>query len=159
MVKPPTPRTTAIQRYLSDNAKEWSRRERKWHRRLEWERSWKWIGAGAPAVIAALGGLIVHFAGHQTLVIAVTPVLLSLLGLRAVVAANRISEGRYDTVWATSDRIAKAYASILARMDDGEDPRKLQRLADALEAEGRVGIPDTLKALLMSDRGDEDPRT
>lgn len=138
-----------------DGAREWARRERKWHRRLEWERSWKWIGAGAPAVIAAIGGLIVHFAGHQTLVIAVTPVLLSLLGLRALVAANRISEGKYDTVWATSDRIAKAYASILARMEDGEDLRKLRRLADSLEAEGRVGIPDTLKAVLLSDRDEQ----
>lgn len=149
------PRTVATQRYLSENAKEWTRRERKWHRRLEWERAWKWIGAGAPAVIAAVGGLIVHFVGHQTLVLAVTPVLLSLLGLRAVVAANRISEGKYDTVWATSDRIAKAYQAILARVDDGEDPRRLRRLADALEAEGRVGIPDSLKAVLLSDRGDD----
>ena len=147
----------ATRSYILENAAEWARRERKWHRRLEWERRWKWIGAGAPPVVAAAGGLVVHLWGHQTLVVVVAPLLLGLIGLRSLVASGRISEGKYEEVWAIADRVSKVYRSLRARLDDGEDPALLRVAADAVEAEARLGVPEALRGAIRLASGTGHP--
>lgn len=141
---------SATRDYILENAAEWARRERKWHRRLEWERRWKWLGAGAPAVVAAAGGLSVYLWGHQTLALVLAPLLLSLIGLRSLVANGRMNDGKFEEVWVVADRVAKAYQSLRVRMDDGEDPATLRKLADALEAEARLGVPEALRRVLST---------
>lgn len=130
---------------LRQRAADWVRRERKWHMRLEKERAWASaapVGAGLLAAVAA-AAVAVNATGALTVPLAAAwPAVALVLGsawqYRGGLARNRLDASKLHSVWLAADRAAEFYRSLLSRLDDGGDVRKLVAESDEFERLARA---------------------
>ena len=133
---------------IESRAETWARRADKWHRALNRERAWLWLGAAAPAAVAAACalGTSVHW-GYAAEASSVGAVITALISVRAHAARSRLDLGKIEQAWVCADRVAEHYRGLLARFGRN-DPGDLLSCSQKLEAAARFGVPASLSEVL-----------